>query len=337
MPRPAVRIDAPNLLDHLRRHLDAILPRFKALPGVVGITLNGGMSRGYADALSEIDVTLFLDPAAYAAWQGGRAPLETGITRIDGMLYDLKYVDLAAETAREWGQVDLWDLSYAEILHDPTGALADLFAQKLASRPDPAEASGPLFSAWWHYDLAGTIWLRRGDTLQGHMMLNHAVENVITALFLVNREYVPHEKWLIHMSRSLDWTPAHWETRLADAMRVDATLDSLRARQVVIAGLWDEIDRCAVERCAPGLPVRLMQKSFYDWLARLAEQGQMPLAEWESFAPLSMLTMAPFGHVVTVEDDTIRLDRAKLLALSPDEVYRWHFEIVQAVRQAEGA
>ena len=30
-----------------------MLPEFEALPGVVGLTLNGGLSRGYANHLSE--------------------------------------------------------------------------------------------------------------------------------------------------------------------------------------------------------------------------------------------------------------------------------------------
>lgn len=38
----------------LRRHLKKMLPEFEALPGVVGLTLSGGLSRGYADRLSKI-------------------------------------------------------------------------------------------------------------------------------------------------------------------------------------------------------------------------------------------------------------------------------------------
>ena len=85
MSRPVVQIDAPNQLDTLRAHLDRRLPRFAALPGVVGITLNGGLSRGYGDHLSEIDVTFYLTPDAYERWQAGQAPFGTGIQKIDGV------------------------------------------------------------------------------------------------------------------------------------------------------------------------------------------------------------------------------------------------------------
>jgi len=45
-----------------------MLPRFKEFPGVVGITLNGGLSRGYADHLSEIDVTFYPQNSFTGIW-----------------------------------------------------------------------------------------------------------------------------------------------------------------------------------------------------------------------------------------------------------------------------
>lgn len=59
-PRPRPDIPRENRVDDLRAHLDSVLPRFEALPGVVGVTLDGGLARGYGDELSEIDVTLYL-------------------------------------------------------------------------------------------------------------------------------------------------------------------------------------------------------------------------------------------------------------------------------------
>ena len=69
MNRPYVQIESENKNATLRRHLKKMLPEFKALPGVVGLTLNGGLSRGYADHLSEIDVTIYLTSEAFMDWQ----------------------------------------------------------------------------------------------------------------------------------------------------------------------------------------------------------------------------------------------------------------------------
>ncbi len=332
MPRPAVTIHTPNQLDRLRAHLDRQLPHFAALPGVVGITLNGGLSRGYADHLSEIDVTFFLTPAAYQHWQAGHAPFGTGIQMIDGQLYDLKALNLDDERARAWEMVTRWDASYAEILHDPDGAIAALLADKLAHRPDPHEAGGPLFAAWWYFELAGNIWIHRGDPLQGHLMLTQAVVELVKALFVLNGEYIPHEKWLIHMSRTLAWTPPDWESRLTAVLcDLAPTVDSLRQRQARIAALWHDLDRQAVQTCLSDYPpgLQFSHQFFYGLLAWLAANSPVSRAEWQSRAGLDMLNGAPFNACVKQEGDLVILDRDRLAALTDNDVYCWHFALVQ--------
>ena len=227
--------------------------------------------------------------------------------------------------------MDRWDFSYAEVLYDPRGALAALREVKLIP-PEPEEAAGPLFSAWWHFELAGTIWLRRQDAPQGHLMLNHAVEDLLTALFLVNREYVPHTKWLVHMSRSLAWTPADWPARLAAALTAAPTLDSLAARQITLGGLWAEVDRHALAEIDPAFPLNLMHHYHYTQLKRLAVAGSLPALEWEAGAGLSLLNSAPFHGIVTFDGATVRLDGEAFLAAGPETLYAWHYAILDAVR-----
>ncbi len=333
MPRPSVQLSTENRADELHAHLERTLPGLKALPGVAGITLNGGLSRGYADHLSEIDVTLYLDNSTFATWEQGHAPIATGIVVLDGQLYDVKYVSLTAEQSRQWKTMELWDLSYAQILHDPSGEIARLVADKLTSPPYPADAGGHLFGAWWNFRLAGDIWLHRGDVLQGHLVLNHAVEALLKALFVANGEYIPHEKWLVHLSRSLAWTPADWNNRLALALCVpNTTIAALRDRQAVIEGLWLEIDRFVVDGCCPDFTLHLMQKYFYDRLARLVDRGTVTVDEWQADSSLALLNTAPFHQVASRDGDTIRLDWDRLLALRPEDMYAWHYAIVDAVR-----
>lgn len=333
MVRPHVQIDTPNQQTRLRRHLEGVLPRLIALPGVIGITLSGGLARGFADELSEIDLTLYLETGTYVAWERGQSPIPQGIAMLDGMLYDLKAVDYATEADREWAQVDCWDFSYAEILHDPHGALAALREAKLIP-PEPDAAAGPLFSAWWHFELAGNIWLRRKDALQGHLVLNHAVEDLLTALFLANREFVPHAKWLVHMSRSLAWTPAAWPTRLAAALSASSNLGSLATRQAAIGGLWAEIDRHVLAEIDPAFPLNLMQRAYYTQLKRLATAGSLSRAEWEAEAGLSLLNSAPFHGIAVFDGETIRLNTDAFLSAGAEAMYPWHYAILAEVREA---
>lgn len=331
--RPAVAVDAPNLAAELRGHLDAHLPAFLAIPGVAGITLNGGLSRGYADELSEIDVTFYLDSATYAAWQTQRSPLALGIVVIDGQLYDIKAVDLADEQQRAWESDALWDASYAEILYDPHGAIHALFADKLRERPTAADAAGHMMQCWWYYRLAGDIWIRRNDAVQGHAMLNQAAVALVKALFCANQEFVPHEKWLFHMSRSLAWLPVSWPARLAAMLGTgDMSIDSLAARQALIDALWRETDDFLVAHHFDGAPVHAMQVSTYRMLDFLARRDSVTLAEWRAQGFGDIPNYEPFHAVTRIEGESIALDRQKLLALRPEEMYAWHYAVADAVR-----
>lgn len=331
MQRPYVQVQATNELHNLRQHLESLLPTLKALPGVVGITLNGGMSRGYADHLSEIDITIYLKPETYQRWQSGKSPLSSGITVIEGALYDLKIVDFSAEQKRSWDSDTLWDASYAKILYDPDSLVAQLFQEKLARFPQAEDAEGHLFSCWWYFRLAGDIWIHRGDVLQGHQMFNQAVVSLVKALFIANKEFISHQKWLIHMSRSLKWTPNDWEDRLREAMSTgDMTISSLKQRQAVIEALWDEIDAYII-RDYPDLPVPMMQKTFYELLKMLVEKQTVAITDWQSKASLELLNRAPFYGIVTIDQDRVVLDRDKLLNTKPEDMYSWHYEVLSAV------
>ncbi|MFC1959607.1 DUF4037 domain-containing protein [Chloroflexota bacterium] len=331
MPRPHVQISAPNRINDFRAHVKSQLPRLTALPGVSGIMLNGGLSRGFADDLSEIDLTFYLESATYTTWKMGRSPLPIGICVLDGMIYDIKSADLDEEMAHDWEMVALWDLSYAEILYDPHGALARLKADKLIPI-DPLLATSPLFAAWWHFELAGNAWIKRADALQGHLILNQAVVELLKALFLANGEYVPHDKWLLHLSRSLDWQPNQWDARLTQAMTSAPVMSSVQMRQKAIAGLWQDIDIYLVDAFYPDFPLNMTHYDLYDQLMRLVEVGQMTTAEWQREASLEMLSQSPLHEVVTVADGLVRLNRERFLSLDPEEMYEWHYAILDAAR-----
>jgi len=335
MTRPYVQIDAPNLITALRQHLDDVLPCFTAIEGVVGLTLNGGLARGYADHLSEIDVTVFLTAGAFKALQTRKASIAAGITVLNGQLYDVKYVDYCAERDRGWEGVTLWDASYAEILHDPQGLIQELFSEKLGDGPNLGAAEGLLMSCWWHYELAGEIWIHRRDVLQGHHMFNQAVIPLVQALFLANGEYVPHEKWLVHMSRSLEWRPVDWEKRLCAALCTsDLTLASLRARQNAIRGLWEDLDRHITKEFYPDLPVRVMQRTTYLQLKLLVDKGSMTVEEWRTQTGADVPNGDPFHPVIKLDQGRIILDREALLSVGPEHMYAWHYAVLQAARSS---
>lgn len=329
MNRPYVTVTSLNLLPGMLKELDERLPGFTALEGVCGITLNGGCSRGYADALSEIDLVFYLEARQYALWTGGCSPLPLGITRIGGYLYDIKAVSLEDELGKTWDSTALWDLSYARILYDPDGHIAGLIRTKLAERPGRLQAEGVMFSCWWHYRLAGDIWLHRGDTVQGHAMLNTAAAQLIEALFTANGEYVPHPKWLFHLSRTLQWTPAGWETGLMRIMDTgDFSPASLKNRQAAIDHYWHETDTYLISLECPGYPLHVMHKTFYDLLKLLLSHEALPVEAWTARAGLSLLSAEPFIRFTSVAGDRITVNKHKFFSISPGELYDWHASIL---------
>ncbi|AEV69993.1 hypothetical protein [Acetivibrio clariflavus] len=332
MGRPYVDVKRNNISDVLLKHLNDRLPEFISLPGVVGITLNGGLSRGFADHLSEIDITIFLEPDTYKYWQENKTPITLGIVVLDGVLYDIKVLDFEREKEKKYGEVELWDLSYSKILYDPHNKIAEMYENKLSNKLDVSRSQSYLFGAWWSYKLAGDIWISRDDALQGHFTLNESIPLLLKALYAANNEYIPHEKWIIHMSRTLEWKPIDWEERLGRAMSTgDLSINSLIDRQNCIEKLWLEIDNYIRETYYPDLRLKVMQKSFYELMQLLVQNQTVSVSEWNKKSSIAILNGEPFYRVTEIKNGYIILNMEKLLGLSANDMYYWHYEIVKDI------
>lgn len=330
--RPYVNAKSNNILEELMTELGHHLPEFQSYEGIAGIMLDGGLSRGFGDNLSEIDVVIFLHSQEYAEYQNKLTPTGLGITKIGGYLYDIKLLDYEEELRKDYDNVGLWDLSYARILYDPSGELQALFDRKLAKEAELSQAQGYMFEAWWNYRLAGDIWIQRQDALQGHYTLNFAVRPLISALFIANKEYIPHDKWLIHMSRTLSWLPDHYEVKLKQMMSAgDLSMDSLVLRQQAIHELWQEIDARLCYLGEYHKDLNFMHSNLYDNLKSIYQRQNLSLSEWMEDHSVGELNYEPYRSVLKLEEGTIRFNRQRAERLSEDDLYNWFYEIVRAV------
>jgi hypothetical protein len=314
--------------------LEKSLELFIALDGVVGITLNGGLSRDYGDYLSEIDVTIFLHEEQFSDYEKGNYPFALGITMIDGYLYDIKSVSFEQELKKDYESIALWDLSYAKILFDPIGEISDFIRLKLSNAVDISQASGFLWSAYWSYKLAGDIWIHRQDGLQGHFTLNNVINPLISALFIANKEYIPHEKWLVHMSKSLAWRPDDWEARLAGAMHTgDFSIQSLKDRQDYIDGLWHDINHkiCGLSKFYSELD--FTQKQSYETLINLLKVSEYTIEAWETVSSLDSLNYEPVHSIFKRMHNKVVLDKSSFLSLKPEDMYAWMYKIADEARK----
>ncbi len=333
MTRPYVNLKSKNIIDEMLQVLNNNLERFIKLEGVIGVTLNGGLSRGYADDLSEIDLVIYLDKDHYEKWNRGKSPIALGIVKQDGYLYDIKLAEYEKEKEKQWDSVSLWDLSYAKILYDPSGKIKELMDDKLTA-PKTAQAEGLMFGAWWYFKLAGDIWIKRGDILQGHFIMNKAVIPLIEALFIANGEYIPHEKWIIHMSRSLKWKPESWEDKLACCLSAgDLTVESLVNRQRTIEGIWNEIDQYLINSEDRELNLNFSQKGCYEQVKYLLDKGRVTVETWEARYGLSALNYEPLYSFTNINDGWVIADKEKLRAIKPENMYYWMFDIIKHVSE----
>jgi hypothetical protein len=331
--RPYVSIPGESCLDELRNALDKNMDKMKEFDGIAGIMLDGGMSRGYADYLSEIDVVIFLHDSAFKSYKARKTPVSLGITVLDNYLYDVKTVNYEEELERDYDSTALWDLSYAEIIYDNNGELKKLFAEKLEKESEACQAEGLMFEVWWNYKLAGDIWIHRKDVLQGHYCLNNAVKPLISSLFIANREYIPHDKWLIHMSRTLAWQPDHYEELLKEILTTgEMDLESLCKRQQSIDRLWNAIDAQLCREINFDTGLKLMHRGVYQNLKKAVDKGEFTIEEWNEFSSISALNYEPLFSIAEVEGGRVIINKDKLVAVTKKDMYRWFFDIVDAVR-----
>lgn len=329
-----VHINKENKLNDYMNHLYQHLDLFKSIDGVVGITLNGGLSRGYADHLSEIDITIFLNKRAYKIYQEGQLDLKVGICKIHKLIYDIKVVDYDTEKERAWSPiVELWDLSYAKILYDPDKLIEELHKDKLEPKPLFPHVETVMFSPWWHYRLAGDIWIYREDPIQGHMLLNEAAKDILKALYLANDDYVPHEKWIVHLVGNLKWLPFPKEGLLLMLFSTgDLSLDSLIKRQQDLDTIWNQINDYIISKHYDYLPVNLTQKNIYDKLVKVLEYDSLSLHEFKELFGVGCLNSDPLKAFITLRDDTVYIDHEKFYSLTMDSMYKWQFDVTHQVQ-----
>src|SRR2546422_9549483 len=100
MVRPTIR--RKNLfLSYLARARTLTRAWTTRYTGIEAVMLTGGGSRGYADEMSELDLTLFLRPATYRLWiERCQSPLPEGDNLIGSWAVDPHYAPISPERNR---------------------------------------------------------------------------------------------------------------------------------------------------------------------------------------------------------------------------------------------
>jgi hypothetical protein len=216
--RPQGEIRSKGKYDEMLDEAKKIAGKLSKEKGIIGITLCGGLSRGYADELSEIDLNVYLEDDIYDNWIIGMGPIPHSDALWEGNYVDIDFFSYERELKENWGLIKKWDASYNVILYDPEQKLEILFKEKdVFTSQEKFDLAGDCFENCIYIgDLVIRQWLKRGDPLAANQLINKAVSSLIEMVFLINDEYPPHDKWALNYSYSLKWLPKDWKKRISE-------------------------------------------------------------------------------------------------------------------------
>lgn len=224
------------------------------------------------------------------------------------------------ESIRRTMGYELWDMNYAKIIYDPKGMIKTLFDEKLSSKVSINQIGGPLFDAWWHYRLAGDIWIFREDAIQGHLMLNEAVKSILKSLYIVNCEYVPHDKWLVNMLPNLKWIPVDHHTLLNKLFSTgDLSLKSLIERQRNIDEIWNQINSYDIGTNKPSDSVDLTKRKLYECVLSVLQKDSYSIEDFSKVCSLRSINSDPFAEFVRIEEGHVIVDKEKFMSLDEEK------------------
>ena len=242
--RPHGDLPTKNMFREMMEEAERVASTLARNTEVIGITLGGGLSRGYADGLSEIDLNIYVEEEWLPKWNMGGGPMPQGDYLGDSFHMDVDFLSYEEEWKREWDLSKKWDASYQRILHDPGGKIARLLDEKDIFTADEKHrlAFRGYLDCVYFGDIAVRQWIIRGDPLVANQMINSGILSLIKLLFLVNDEYPPFDKWLMNYSYSLLWKPKDWRHRLESlAIIKEITLGEAERRRKEFMGLYHEI------------------------------------------------------------------------------------------------
>lgn len=304
MNRPKPTVHSLNQHDAYLRQAQAFAERFTAHQGVVGVMLTGGAARGYADRFSELDLAVYLTRSCFETWaRRGQAPFPEGDACLEGWHVDFDYLCYEDELEAEWAHVKRWDRSYAVVLHDPQGLMADMLARKaVLADEEKQRLSKRYLTSYGDYfcQIVVPSWLHRGDLLAAHHCLNIALNGLIKTVFLANDELIPFEKWALNLSYTLPWTPPNWRERVEQAFLVcELSQADVERRCTLIRGLFDECRDRLLGESAKGLGTIETHK--LEMLQFIRGRGALPADEFDRRFGLRRAIQSPLFHLVRPE------------------------------------
>ena len=241
-PRRA-RVPSSGRLTEAMAVAEEFASRFRRR-GVVGVVFLGALARRYFDKHSDIDIVVFK-----------RKGVRLGVPRereleYKGFLVDYEVRDYEDELRRPWSMEERWTFSHALIHYDPRGEVAKLLKRKVPLKEGERRRllrESLSWAAWYGWDFADS-WVRRGDPASAHYCVTVALSLLVKALFLLNGQLVPPDKWLLREAAKLGMLPPNFAEIVREALLVrDLTREELERRKAAVAELRAWLEASAAQ------------------------------------------------------------------------------------------
>ncbi|MBI4552021.1 MAG: nucleotidyltransferase domain-containing protein [Candidatus Latescibacteria bacterium] len=235
---------------------------YHRLPGLDGIALTGSLARGYADAMSDVDLSVYC--RAIPAHDARRA-VAAGLPGVRGILIehacDTAWVEGTLVHVRYWQTYNVErmvaafpappsdaflaeDLQVCVPLYDVSGRLQAWKARVQAFAPHlkaellaPTQRRRPAFARAWSAALAAH------DVLHLHCLANQAANDWLIALFAMNDRFLTTPRWCRDEMRRFAIIPAESEARLLEVVEPITDWGEAGNRWRGLHQLWEEVTR----------------------------------------------------------------------------------------------
>lgn len=194
-----------NINCFLKTIVDPFINNLSQRDEVLGIALLGGLGmRNFSDDFSDIDVSVLIEDTKKDFFP---LPFEFHYYCDDYIAeFNINTLVYGDEKKEQWNHSKIEAYENARIVYDPQGKLRDLLAEKVVF--DESEAFERL--VWivqqyrWRAQVHTLRTFHRGYPEGAQFVLNVCLEMLIECVFLLNKQYLPHCKWIFIKLKELN-------------------------------------------------------------------------------------------------------------------------------------
>lgn len=217
----------------------SFVEKYKDDANIIGITLNGGVSRGTGDSFSEVDIHFYVKDEKKKNLPI-KLPKMGNDIGINGVWFDIYLKNYKDYLKKKLGMSERWDLANSKILLDRNNKVKELIKKKARWRKREKEdllEEELGFGRFWCFLLARTF-VQREDVVNAHMLLNKSLDLFVDYYFVKSNQFIPHFKWKYYYFQKLKNPPNKIKKAIFEAYKItDYSEKDLKRRMSIMKGV----------------------------------------------------------------------------------------------------